>query len=336
MSFVQIVALVTRGVMSNMRSAVSLVVAGLIVLGAGGAGHADPARGPAAPARQRRGRSSRASSKVQRRPGRPAATERPTRPGERPLAPMQGQVDEGAERETDEVAAALVPQRRRCSTRAHRRGLAGDAEMDELATLGPPVAPPRRRAAIAEVSAARPLPGSATSSAACRPSSASSRPSWAERKTDDRGQVEKLGWGRVPYARPGALHDGLTHITDDAAGRAVKFTFSQLGEVSNRVSQAQHLELLRVHHRHLENRRIVLPRRRDENGQADHPDQLHQQPGLIYGTSTAAIRLLQARRPPLFFAARHGHVYYMYTFHLATDRRRRRRTEQYDCPGSDR
>jgi cell wall-associated NlpC family hydrolase len=214
---------------NQLRSAASLVVAGLIVLVSAGAGYADPAA-------DRQRLLANAWQELEGVIERYNAVHDDLRATEARLVqvnsrlvPLQAQVD-AAQRETDETAAALYRSGAVGSTSVLIAAPSPEAWMDQLAMLDQ--ISRRRVGALKAFKAAREALHDERDQASQLQQQ--QRAQWAElgqRKATIESQLRRLG-GRVPRVTSGALHDGFVPVfTDDAAGRAVRFAYSQLGKV---------------------------------------------------------------------------------------------------------
>ncbi|MGI5245702.1 NlpC/P60 family protein [Dactylosporangium sp. CA-139066] len=212
-----------------MRSTASLVVAGLIVLVSPGAGHADPAA-------DRQRLLANAWQELEGVIERYNAVHDDLRATEARLvqvnsrmAPLQAQVD-AAQRETDETAAALYRSGAVGSTSVLITAPSPEAWMDQLAMLDQ--ISRRRVAALREFKTAQQaLRNEQTQLSDLQQQQRAQRTELGQRKATIEAQLRRLG-GRLPRASSGALHDGWVPVfTDDAAGKAVRFAYSQLGKV---------------------------------------------------------------------------------------------------------
>jgi cell wall-associated NlpC family hydrolase len=215
----------------KVHSAAFLVVAGLIVLMAPGAGHADPA---ADRQRQLAGAWQELEGVVERynavRDDLRATAEQLDQVNAR-LGPMQAQVD-AAQRATDETAAALYRSGAIGSTAVLIAADSPETLMDQLATLDQ--IGRRRASALRSLKSAQAALGSEKAGlAALQATRSSQQIELGQRKATIEAQLRRLGGGsRVARTPSGALHDGfMPRFTDDPAGRAVRFAFSQLGKV---------------------------------------------------------------------------------------------------------
>ncbi|WP_432980554.1 NlpC/P60 family protein [Dactylosporangium sp. CA-233914] len=214
----------------NLRSAASLVVAGFILLAAPGTGHADPTAD-----RQRLLANAwqELEGVVERynavRDDLRATDVRLEQVNSR-LGPMRAQVD-AAQHETDETAAALYRSGAVGSTAVLMSAPSPESWMDQLAMLDQ--ISRKRVGALRALKLAR--DELATQQAELSKLQATQRAQQTElgqRKATIEAQLRRLGVGRAARAPSGALHDGFVPaFTDDAAGRAVRFAYSQLGKV---------------------------------------------------------------------------------------------------------
>lgn len=214
---------------NQLRSAASLVVAGLIVLVAPGVGYADPAA-------DRQRLLANAWQELEGVIERYNAVHDDLRATEvrlvqvnSRLAPLEAQVN-AAQRETDETAAALYRSGAIGSTSVLITAPSPETWMDQLAMLDQ--ISRRRSAALREFkSAQEALRNQRTELSGLQQQQRAQRTELGQRKATIEAQLRRLG-GRVPRATSGALHDGFVPVfSDDAAGRAVKFAYSQLGKV---------------------------------------------------------------------------------------------------------
>jgi cell wall-associated NlpC family hydrolase len=218
------------GLCRNLRSAASLVVAGLIVLGAQSAGYADPA---ADRQRQLANAWQELEGVIERynavRDDLRATNAQLDRVNAR-LGPMQGRVDV-AQRDTDELAAALYRGGPLGSTAVLIGADSPETLMDQLATLDH--ISRRRTDALKSLRLAREtLAKERDELGRLQTQQRVQQAELGQRKTTIETQVRRLGGTRAARTPHGALHDGFVPIfTDDAAGRAVKYAFSQLGKV---------------------------------------------------------------------------------------------------------
>ena len=217
------------GLCRNLRSAALLFAAGLIVLGTQGTGHADPA---ADRQRQLATAWQELEGVIERynavRDDLRATDARLDRVNAR-LGPMQDRVD-AAQRETDEVAAALYRSGAVGSTAALIGADSPETLMDQLATLNH--LERRRTASLkALTTAKKAATGDRDELTRLQDRQRVQQHELGQRKATIEAQVKRLQNGRI-RAPQGALHDGYRPaFTDDAAGRAVRFAFSQLGKV---------------------------------------------------------------------------------------------------------
>ncbi|MEV6928203.1 NlpC/P60 family protein [Dactylosporangium sp. NPDC051485] len=214
-----------------MRSAASLVVAGLMLLAAPGAGHADPS------ADRQRGLANawQELEVVIERYNAVADDLRATdaRLGQvtSRLGPLQAQVD-AAQKETDEAAAALYRSGGAVgSTAALITARSPESWMDQLAMLDQIAR--RRSGGLRALQAAQDdLQKQKTELSVLRDRQRSQQLELGQRKSAIEAQLRRLGDRRVARVPSGALHDGFVPaFTDDAAGRAVRFAYNQLGKV---------------------------------------------------------------------------------------------------------
>ena len=218
------------GLCRNLRSAASLVVAGLIVLGAPSAGHADPA---ADRQRQLANAWQELEGVIERynavRDDLRATNAQLERVNAR-LDPMQRQVDT-AQRDTDEVAAAMYRSGAIGSTAALISAASPETLMDQLSTLDHIAR--RRASALKSLRSAREaVTREHDDLGRLQTRQRAQQSELGQRKTSIEAQVKRLGDRRVARAPQGALHDKFVpFFTDDTAGRAVKYAFSQVGKV---------------------------------------------------------------------------------------------------------
>jgi cell wall-associated NlpC family hydrolase len=213
----------------NLRSAASLVVAGLIVLAAPSAGHADPAAD-----RQRLLANAwqELESVIERynavRDDLRATETRLVQANSR-VAPLQEQVD-AAQRETDETAAALYRSGAIGSTSVLITAPSPEAWMDQLAMLDQ-ISRRRVGSLRAFKAAQEALRGERAELSDLQQRQRGQRAELGQRKATIETQLRRLG-GRLPRASSSALHDGFVPVfSADAAGQAVRFAYSQLGKV---------------------------------------------------------------------------------------------------------
>ncbi|WP_432832032.1 NlpC/P60 family protein [Dactylosporangium sp. CA-092794] len=215
----------------NLRSAASLVVAGLIVLGAPSAGYADPAA-------DRQRQLATAWQELEGVIERYNAVRDDLRVTDARLAqvnsrlgPMQAQVD-AAQRDTDDTAAALYRSGAVGSTAVLIAASSPEAWMDQLALLDQ-ISRRRAKALRALKAAQDALQSEKTELSEWYGKQQAQRAELGQRKAVIEAQVRRLGGGTQTARAPsGALHDGWVPVfTDDAAGRAVRFAYSQLGKV---------------------------------------------------------------------------------------------------------
>ncbi|MER7001663.1 NlpC/P60 family protein [Dactylosporangium sp. NPDC000555] len=213
-----------------MRSAASLVVAGLIVLAAPGTAYADPAAD-----RQRLLANTwqELEGVIERynavRDDLRATDARLDQVNSR-VDPLQAQVD-AAQRETDETAAALYRSGAVQSTAVLISAGSPESWMDQLSMLDQ-ISRRRVGALRAFKTAQNALKKERSELSGLQQQQRAQRAELGQRKTAIEAQLRRLGDGRTARTPAGALHDGFVPVfTDDAAGRAVRFAYSQLGKV---------------------------------------------------------------------------------------------------------
>jgi cell wall-associated NlpC family hydrolase len=213
-----------------LRSAATLVVAGLILLAAPGTGHADPAAD-----RQRLLANAwqELESVIERynavRDDLRATDARLEQVNSR-LGPLRAQVDD-AQKETDAQAAALYRSGAVGSTAVLISAASPEMWMDQLAMLDQ--ISRRRVGALRSLRTAQErLNTEQADLSSLQQQQRTQRAELGRRKATIEAQLRRLGGGRTARAPSGALHDGFVPLfTDDAAGRAVRFAYSQLGKV---------------------------------------------------------------------------------------------------------
>ncbi|WP_433080888.1 C40 family peptidase [Dactylosporangium sp. CA-052675] len=213
-----------------MRSAASLVVAGLILLAAPGTGNADPAadrqRALANAWQELEGVIERYNAV---RDDLRATDARLEQVNSR-LGPLRTQV-EAAQRETDAQAAALYRSGAIGSTAVLISAASPEAWMDQLATLDQ-ISRRRVGALKALKDAQAQLDAQQTELTTLQQQQRTQSAELGQRKAAIEAQLRRLGGARTARAPSGALHDGYVPVfTADAAGQAVKFAYSQLGKV---------------------------------------------------------------------------------------------------------
>ncbi|MFB9410855.1 C40 family peptidase [Dactylosporangium matsuzakiense] len=146
------------------------------------------------------------------------------------LGPLQTQVD-NAQRETDDQAVALYRSGAVGSTAVLISAPSPEVWMDQLAMLDQ--ISRRRVTALHELKAAQ---GALNSEKAelsmLRQQQTAQQAELGRRRATIEAQLQRYGFGGTARSPSGALHDGFVPVfSDDAAGRAVQFAFSQLGKV---------------------------------------------------------------------------------------------------------
>ncbi|WP_433052611.1 NlpC/P60 family protein [Dactylosporangium sp. CS-033363] len=146
------------------------------------------------------------------------------------LGPLQTEVD-AAQRETDAQAAALYRSGAIGSTAVLITAQSPEAWMDQLAMLDQ--ISRRRAGALKSLKSAQDrLNTQKAELSTLQQQQRTQSAELGQRKATIEAQLRRLGGARGARAPSGALHDGFVPLfTDDAAGRAVKFAFSQLGKV---------------------------------------------------------------------------------------------------------
>ncbi|MFI5913535.1 NlpC/P60 family protein [Dactylosporangium sp. NPDC051541] len=146
------------------------------------------------------------------------------------LGPLEAQVDT-AQRETDAQAAALYRSGAIGSTAVLIAAPSPEAWMDQLAMLDQ--ISRGRVTALHELKAAQgALNDEKAELSTLRQQQTAQQAELGQRKATIEAQLRRFGIGNTARSPSGALHDGFVPVfSDDAAGRAVKFAFSQLGKV---------------------------------------------------------------------------------------------------------
>ncbi len=147
--------------------------------------------------------------------------------------PLQARVD-AAQRDTDEVAATLYRSGAVTSTAVLVSSPSPESFMDQLATLDH--LQRRRTEALRRLKADKDaLTKEHDELSGLKVRQRAQQQELGQRKATIEAQVRRLGGdraGRAARSPSGALHDGYVPVfTDDAAGRAVRYAFSQLGKV---------------------------------------------------------------------------------------------------------
>ncbi|WP_238007678.1 NlpC/P60 family protein [Dactylosporangium sp. AC04546] len=213
----------------TLRSAATLVVAGLIVLATHGTGHADPStdrqRQLAAAWQALEGVIERYNAV---RDDLRSTNAQLARVNAR-LAPLRGQVD-AAQRAADELARALYRSGAMGSTAALIGADSPETLMDQLATLDH-LERGRTTALNALKNAQRELGEERYRLDRLQLQQKAQEAELGARKATIESQLKRMQNGRARMPR-GALVDGYRPVfTDDAAGRAVKYAYDQLGKV---------------------------------------------------------------------------------------------------------
>ncbi|MFB9443910.1 C40 family peptidase [Dactylosporangium vinaceum] len=146
------------------------------------------------------------------------------------LGPLQTQVD-NAQRETDDQAVALYRSGAVGSTAVLISAPSPEVWMDQIAMLDQ--ISRRRVTALHELKAAQSALNSEKAElSTLRQQQTAQQAELGQRKATIEAQLQRYGFGSTAKSPSGALHDGFVPVfSDDAAGRAVQFAFSQLGKV---------------------------------------------------------------------------------------------------------